>query len=354
MGSKWIGGLSLIALVSGCLVYVGCVGDDPATAITPEAEDAGADDPGDDPGPNPGPNDPGDPNEPKPPTGCPAGCLPPAPSGWAGPSAVYDGPPETKPDACPSSGYTELEIEAHQGLSGGAAVCSCGTPTLEGAHCSANVVGWNNASCSGNPITDAVLEGTATTNGACVEQVSNQSHLKVDPPTLKRGTCTFPDAEATVPPPTVAKVDLACGVPQHAACEARAECLAAPALETPFTRVCIYKDGDVACPSEDYSERFVAHRTIADTRACADCEGTPTGGTCGTKWGFGGSAPAICHALPSGPTTYDTGACVPGGKGKRLDVRAMAPTGVSCTDIMGGTPTGTLESADPVTFCCTK
>ena len=345
MLSRPVVSVALVALVSTSVVHAGCVGDGIDTISGTEDAGGGDGEPGTPP-PDAGSLDP----DATAPTGCPLGCLPPAPAGWTGPSAVYDGPPGTKPAACPSSNCAQLEVEAHQGMTATAAVCDCGTATVKDAFCSAGVETWSGSGCSGT----AIFQGTAKSNGGCLTSSDGASStLKVTTPTLNRGKCEYPNPTETLQAPTFAKADVACGLPQLGVCEGRSDCTAAPLPEAPFTRVCIHKEGEVACPSADYAHRFVAYKKLVDERGCAACEGTPTGGTCGTKWGRGTNVLSCDVAIA--PTTYDANACITNpGNNALIDIRAMAPTSISCNLTAGGAPTGQAASEEPVTFCCSK
>ncbi|MDF2696883.1 MAG: uncharacterized protein K0S65_5266, partial [Labilithrix sp.] len=209
--------------------------------------------------------------------GCPAGCLPPAPAGWTGPSAVYDGDPAAKPAACPSS-YSVAELEAHHGLVPTPAVCSCGTPQFENDRCKTVVTSYQDENCAGFARTS---QGFSTPALACVGRSPGNQSMRVAAPVYD-GTCTFGgNPSKTLPPPVFEKTQIACGLAAPVACSGRSECMTAPALEGAFTRVCIHKDGESACPSQDYAVRFVSHRGTTDNRDCTPC-GTPTAkATCG-------------------------------------------------------------------------
>jgi len=328
------------------LAYFGCVGDEP-TAMT-AVQDAGTSTPEQD--ATTGTSDSGKPDldpDAAPPAGCPLGCLPPAPNGWTGPSAVYDGDPATKPADCPAL-YTQPEVEGHQGLAADPAQCSCGAPAFQGSFCSADVEGWPQAGCNtGTPL----LEGTVTSTACLVSTNGTSAYVRVATPTITRGTCTYPSAQKTVPSPTFQKANIACGLPQRGTCESRTDCTAAPLPAAPFTRLCIHKTGDESCPSADYANRFVVFTDVSDDRSCDACTGTTANGSCGSAWGK--SNAAACMNGPA-PTDLAANACVGhSGIGMRVNIAAMAPTGITCTPT-GGAPIGTATSTAPVTFCCNK
>lgn len=116
-----------------------------------------------------------------------------------------------------------------------------------------------------------------------------------------------------------------------------------------LTRLCVHRDGDVQCPNADYSKRFVAYKTIVDTRACSTCTGTANG-ACGATWGAVANT-GQCGASPF--NTYATGSCgAQYGIGAVIGA-AIAPTNLACAQD-GGAPEGDASLTDAVTFCCNK
>lgn len=277
-------------------------------------------------------------------TGCPAGCLPPAPKGWIGPSAVYDGPSESAPSTCPSL-YNSMEVTAHRALTAPPAQCNCGAPAFSGESCRATVSEWSNAGCASGP---SVNLGDLYSVGC---SAANTGYVFVGTPVFTPGTCAFPSPTTTLPDAGFSTTDVSCGLPQqNPVCPTDALCVTAPAPSLPYTRLCVHRTGDVPCASADYAERFVAYQGLDDTRACSPCQGTATGGACGGSWGFGGCAGT--GAPP--PANYPTNSCssvsypqtgVNGG--------AMAPTGMVCNQD-GGAPQGSATPSGPVTFCCNQ
>lgn len=282
-----------------------------------------------------------------PPAGCPTGCLPPAPVGWTGPSATYDGAESGKPKDCPTT-YTEKRVEAHQGMTATPAVCECGAGTVSGRFCSADVITY----VAGCNMGGASKQTTLTTTVGCYTTVvSGPAFYEVTTPVLTAGTCNFANAKTTLPPPSFQKVDVACGLAQTTACENRADCVAAPFPEQPYGRLCIHKDGEVACPSLDYATRFVSYKKLEDTRACTTCTATPAGAGCGSKWGNRFKIQDCGNALPPANDKDAEGCYAYNGPGTIVDIVSMKPGDATCT-ATGGAASGTASSAEPVTFCC--
>jgi hypothetical protein len=213
---------------------------------------------------------------PLPAVGCPDGCLPRPPTGWTGPSATYDGAPATKPADCPA-GYSVKEIDAHQNMTPTPAVCECGTGTVSGRFCTATVTGYADLCLGG-----VVSLGSGTTAQGCFTTVNSATDFKVNSPVLTPGTCSFPNAKTTLPELSFGKVDVACGLSQTTQCADRPECVVTPVPDQPYGRLCIHKEGEFSCPSEDYSVKFVAYKKVDDSRACTACTADPQGTGCGT------------------------------------------------------------------------
>jgi len=285
-----------------------------------------------------------------PPLGCPAQCLPSAPAGWKGPSAVYDGAPATKPAACPALYSEKLVDGAHQALANiPAASCGCGAAEFTGAKCSIAVAYYPSNNCS-----DALPVGDfmSIPGKTCSATAGVYQSFKIDgPATLTRGTCAFPFPTKTVTPPTFDKVNVACALPQDVACADRVGCVATPTPDPPFTRLCIHRDGDESCPSLDYAVRFVTHKSIVEGRTCTGCTGTTSQGTCGTTFDL--SSTANC-SVATGPADLTLGVCR-AITSSHINVADIAASGIVCSPAAGSaTAGGTVTSAEPVTFCCNK
>lgn len=282
-----------------------------------------------------------------PPLGCPTGCQAPVPAGWKGPSAVYDDVESTKPTSCPSS-YAQRDFDSlFQGASGAPATCDCGTPSITNRKCTSTVVTYSDGACTTGENAIGKVAG-------CFVTASDVGiRYKVTAGSFSAGTCGYPNAKTTTPPPTYTKVNAVCTQPTSDVCPMKAECVVAPVPEQPYGHLCIYKDGNSACPNKDYgNKRFVAHKKITDSRACSACAGTASAGSCGTTWGNRASE-GLCTSLPA-PTDKTVDTCyVYNGSGTVVDTGAMQPSAGSCTTA-GGAPTGTVSvaAADAVTFCC--
>ena len=274
--------------------------------------------------------------------GCPLGCLPPAPPGWIGPSAIYDGPTAGRPASCPPV-YVQEEIVAGEDVTAAPADCSCGAPTFTGTRCDATASFFTSSDCSTTPVTvDVRIPGF----NECLARAS-YSGVRVTAATFVPGTCSFPNPTKTVTEPSFGRSTIACGLAQKASCDGRPDCTASPSPEGGFTRLCIHREGEQSCPSLDYSVRLIAYRGTVDGRECTPCTGTPTG-TCGSSVKFSSNTGCSIEIGDAGKT----GACLPT-TGPGIDLRALAASNLGCTP-SGGTPTGDVTASDPITFCCNK
>lgn len=338
-----------VVMIIGSMVAVtvACVGGDPQTSSPTNGTDAGLPDVvGSPPDPAVDASDGGSlAPDAAPSKNCPLGCLPPAPQGWTGPSAIYDGPFGTAPADCPAT-YTLAEVLAKRDIETAATTCACGTPQFTGGNCNYTVTYYTGTGCQFGA--DTTVRGS----GTCIQHLGTAIKV-IDPTLTTSGTCSFPNPVATKPDPVPAKATKACGLPQAASCSTeRPDCAATPLPAAPFTRLCIHKDGDVDCPSEDYAVKILGYKDVTDDRACTACAGIAAGGVCATVFGWSND---IACAAPAG-TQRGTGTSASANcyttEGSRLTL--YTPTGMSCNVSANSTPTGAVTPKDPVTFCCAK
>ncbi len=273
--------------------------------------------------------------------GCPARCLPPAPSGWTGPSAVFDDvlAPGASPPPC-AAPYSVVDVTAGRDVDAGPASCGCGAGTNAGATCSYQLVSWNGANCTGT-VTQNALVTVGHIGGVGCFGVGGPQY-KLSQIEQDAGTCVF--ASPSLPDAGFARATVACApAAPLAACGDRPDCVATLPPAPGFARTCIHHDGDVACPSADYALRFVAYRGLDDRRTCTPCTGVPSVG-CGSTFGTTNNG---CSA-PSGSAAV--GSCA-SGTGVNLILTDLVDAG-GCGATGGGSVTGEAAPADAVTFCC--
>lgn len=271
---------------------------------------------------------------------CPLGCLPIAPEGWTGPSAVYDGAPRPSPPPC-GGVYTLAEVvrfglgETEEGT------CGCSSSTPENAGCAVELSYWPSNDCSGPPSVSTFL-GNAPCRG--VSGLGNSRRASLATPT---GSCSTPTVKSTTPPPNLQREVASCGLSQAASCPERPDCTATPLpLPEPFNRLCIHRDGDVACPHPDYAVRSVVYEVV-DTRECT-CK-TELEVDCASA-GLGVHPTSECSSAP--PPRLTAGECHMGNGVFLKPVPSPLASPTKC--VVTAEKTGAVTGAAPVTFCCSK
>lgn len=311
-------------------------------------------------------------------------CVPSPPSGWEGPVVYYEG--TATPPSCPSS-YPTIKQTASSTLDAGTVTCptcQCGTPS--GVTCSADVVFFDGASCggsgcwgywqgvcgSGSPTPPPITVGaTCKTQSLCWDPTGATKPVSAAFTNLVAagGTCTS-SSQGTMVKPTAkyTKSVRACGDPtgDPGGCGASNVCV--PTAPSGFAqKICIFKAGDVTCPSSAWGKEAVFYTAApTDTRTCSACGcGTPTGGCTGaTLELYTDSAclqekDTLAVAEMSGCTNIKADSspvASPGCQGNGGDSRSMklvggSGSGATCPKT-GGTVTGSADPAGPVTFCC--
>ena len=334
-------GLSVFGIAGSIVIMTAaCTGDDPdITSATPDSSmpDSATPDATVEDGPDGGDLAP----DAAPSSKCPLNCLPPAPAGWTGPSAIYDGPFAGAPVDCPEQ-YTIAEVLAKREIAVADTTCQCGSPTFAGASCDFTTTDYTGSPCQFGVTT------TKQKSGGCFQHAGTS--VKIASAVLTTsGTCAFPTPVATKPEPVPGKATKACGLPQTASCSTdRPDCTATPIPSSPFTRLCIHKPGDQACPSADYAVKIVSYLDVTDDRGCTACTGTATGGSCPTTFGWSNMnfcANFVGTARAIGSTCWPV-------EGSRLTF--FNPTGMTCNVATQAAPAGAVEPTEPVTFCCAK
>ena len=314
-----------------------CTGDDPIPFVEPS--DAGSDAvsmPNDDAAPR---------------ALCPLGCLPPAPQGWIGPSAVYDGDEAAKPATCPKA-YTQTEISAHDVLLNVPdAICKCGPVTYTNDFCAIKVYEYTSSSCGGAL---PAPSSYSTNTNHCAALFGGTTSLKVTASPAAGGACAFAAGSTELPPPTFGRATVSCGLPQVAACADRSDCVATPLPDQPFSRLCIHATGDLSCPNQDYAAKILSYASTKEQRSCADCSSTGViTVTCGTTFTAASSCPNDMPVSTGAPLPASISSCLTAPASPVLDLVGLAPTR-SCAPKTPAKPLGTMTLDQPVTFCCNR
>jgi len=267
-------------------------------------------------------------------------CVPAAPDGWEGPTALWlgnDAPPE-----CDSGWMTAST--AHEGMVSGdvsCEACTCGVPSMEVCGVPAVTI-YSSNSCGG-----IVNNVVPKANGGCTTIPSTFS-MRATAAEATGGSCATQGGSPTLGEIKFENAALLCNEPKDSeACGKNGVC-APPAPAG--GRLCVAKHGDEpSCPGE-YPDRAVIYAGVADTRGCTACScGAPKGATCVGVLGAylatdcaGNKAPiaqdgscvnnniSTWTALSYVPGMYIPGACSPSGGVVTGEVSPMDPTTVCC------------------------
>ncbi|MDC3956119.1 hypothetical protein [Polyangium jinanense] len=258
-------------------------------------------------------------------------CAVPPPDGWSAPAAVVTGVPSP---ACPES-FPTLLVDVRDDIAAEPAACgcSCGAPSVD----CGNLLLLYHQSC-GAPVGLDVASGPPNT---CLDSTPKQNSVHAYFNEVM-GPCT-PAPTTTLPEPSSQSAVRACGgASTDGVCEDGLLCVPEPV--TPF-RICVVRGGEHPCPP-GYPDRAIHYEGVNDTRACTECTcGAPADAKCSASvQGYSDACATATSALVTDdqctssfsyytyttPEVTEPGACPPGTV----------------------EPTGTVELADPITFCC--
>lgn len=277
-------------------------------------------------------------------------CVSEVPAGWLGPVVRAESPFEDEPPACPD-GYPELAFEAYAGFEAAPAECTCECGAASGASCGNVTLEYHgtNADCVGGAFNEFSI-GASCQQGPAVT-TSNNRYWSVDAPGVSGGSCT-PSEGVAVPEASWSGRTVACAAPsagEAGVCGDSERCVPEP-QEGFEPRHCVWQPGAVECPDGPYSDRFLRHTEVSDTRGCEACTcGDPEGECVGTVrlWGTNNcSAGSGQGAVPVG------GECVQlANPVSSADLASLSVSSVSC-EASPGAAVGEAEVADPYTLCC--
>jgi hypothetical protein len=261
------------------------------------------------------------------------------PSGWTGPTAVFQGNRSAAP-ACNAASWFQT-----QAPSVAPAACDCGQPRIDGSGCTILVHRSNQgAACA----TDFGTE-TVAIPGACLSTAGDYA-VRLDAPKVTQGTCAFPDQKVVKPESGEAVLSCTTNV---AVCPSKPGCLNRPELDGGYQKLCVFRAGaDQACPS-DYPDRVTAFEHVTDTRSC-ECTGVASGAACNapatlSAYNYTGSS----NNCDGTPTSVNYGSCTTGFIEQGFTGINLA--GVTFTPPACSTATqqdGGVTFEAPVTFCC--
>ncbi len=284
------------------------------------------------------------------PAACGSGnvCAPEVPAGWAGPVVWAETATADPQPACPES-YAELAFNAFDDLQAPPAecTCECGEPT--GVGCAPLTLELHGAdsSCIGAPDDTFTIVGSACNN---LPNEPSGQYWEVADPGLSSGSCTPMDSTA-VPPAGFSQTSTVCGGAAigEGECVGTETCVAAPP-EGFESRLCVWQEGDLECPTGSYEDRFVRHADFSDGRNCTACTcGDPSGTCVGNVvlW----PSPSCSGMLIAGMVSVG-GSCVQAADSvNSAEAGTLSVEDASCAP-SGGVPTGEAEPDEPFTLCC--
>lgn len=278
-----------------------------------------------------------------------ATCAPAAPAGWSGPASLTAGADDA-PRGCPE---TLTPVAGGSGALSAppatCAACSCGAPSGGVCGVGSTILYASNNVCSGE--IETVVE-PLTPNDCHTFSISDPSTqafgevVPVDTP----GSCPPAGGGETVSPATFAEPALLCTDSAGVGC---GDQVCVPAADEPLTQICVFADGDVACPAGPYSVKTVVFTGIDDTRGCTPCAcSSATAESCGgttnlfTNSNCNGTPVIVPH---DGSTCESFDDLFPGASA--MFMPAGGPTGGSCAPT-GGSAKGMATASAPVTVCC--
>lgn len=293
--------------------------------------------------------------------GCAAGSCAETPFYWDGPALLWSGPAGTAPE-CPS-GPTGIAWEGHADLVAPATceACTCEPSTGSCALPSKFEARTNACSVPGGVTAsfDAPFPWDGQCDTAAQLPPGAASSLTIEPLKVTENGCTAgPPVAAKIVSAYWATDARACHGPEFSPCQDKASaCI--PTEDPPEFRVCITKEGTVACPAFSgaiFTEQHIFYQGINDDRECSTCScGPPTGSVCTATVSIytGGmcGAPHLDQVNISSVSSKCLDIQPPGQALGSKDAGPTKFTPGTCHPI-GGEPKGSAAASDAKTYCC--
>lgn len=290
---------------------------------------------------------------PPPPTTCKKtglACVPAAPSGWAGPFALYAGASSDVPGCVASTPVLTAYTDLVPPPPASCGTCTCSVAT--GFTCGPVPV-TGGCSCPA-PTRTAIPANGCTERAAGFIQCSGAAAVQV---TVSAGPADAGHCDPLSAKPTVSTSELVwnqtalgcqLSIPSQVDCPQGNVCAAV--ADPPFNpHHCVMKAGNVkACPGFPYSKPSLFYRRANDTRDCTACAcGAPAAATCVA------SVNSVIDAGCDAGALIGTPACLPVSTtgSTSIYVRSTPPVNVQCAP-SGGESAGGVNPTDEVTVCC--
>ncbi len=275
------------------------------------------------------------------------------PTEWSGPVTVDVASGES---GASCDGAAEA-FRVHGDIDVPEATCGCECSPATGAECSEAVLtAWaGDASCSE---TDVFVQNLSPAGDSCnympaIDATGTVPLTEASFWTLATesngGSCAA-EAEVDIPPAQYGSEVVGCEVESvDGGCADDESCVDAPEQG----EVCIWRDGDHACPGGDFTERTVYFGgDLVDERSCSTC-------SCG---GAEGSCPSseatlhvgyYCNGEGVGIQADCTEACVgPDCEPYAISASLSLGPAVAVCEPSGGETEGDVTGLEPVTVCC--
>ncbi len=268
---------------------------------------------------------------------CGGSCVEEAPEGWLGPVAARENDAGASSPGC-QGGFPDMVWALYGELTAeGACACSCEF-TSDG--CGPTSVYFYEGGCGGAPVQVSVLDSDAcqiwfgdSLGGWSVDAAP---HL---------GSCA-PEITPALEDAAFATRWSACGGGVFTdECD---EGVCAPAPPDGYDKLCVYREGEHACPPGAYSSQETRYSSIDDTRSCdgADCACGPVEGDCDTALKLSSEG---CE-IPKATVFQD---CSVGSQIGSYHLEAQPNPGTSCPPVADEVPpSGGAQGLGAVTFCC--
>jgi hypothetical protein len=274
-------------------------------------------------------------------------CAPATPEGWSGPVLAMTAADE--PPACPAA-LGETVTTGHAGLTASPADCGCSCG-LDPAGCPPVL-----AELSNEPECAATSLPVPIEAGECVSYPVEliPEGGSAFQPAARLATPCLATARTTLPPAEWASHVSACALATTGPC-ADGEC-AAIADPIAGAALCVWRDGDHACPLAGYTQPFVFHRSHVDDRGCTpcECEVLSADGEAPCRTRLYGNGDCTGEAIEDVPSHEEACIALEPGPAGFSDVSATVVTSdaVRCSARQPSAPTGAATPTDAFTLCC--
>ena len=277
---------------------------------------------------------------------CGAGiCVQSPPEGWFGPIVRFDNDGTQTAPACgggwPDAAFTLLGGYVDPGPAQCGA-CTCGVDVA--ALCS--VAGYRTEGSETCEFDDAFQLADVDT---CYEHALAEGSLWLWAFTDNAPIC-HADFTSEIPEATWMLEVTGCrgAEPDEACDDAGRQCV--PEVPEGFTNnVCIFANGDLDCPSGDYTEKTVLYSSVEDTRTCGQCMcGEPPAGGCTGDFEIFASEDCSGDAAQSLP---ENGGCT-GALSSVGSLRFDYDGPSECEVSLAPGPAGSIAPVGEITYCC--